>query len=147
MAFLSTPVTYVLLRFCLALEWTGLCQGSWVVARIHRKIVKFKRDEVYIGIAEERATKAITDPMRFDGDDEQKYDVVPGHMYPGVPTLPPDFKGVNRSMEEIEDLEKDLKEKQQEIEARLAHLEVQKDKTLGKSVIIEQNASHGEHSE
>jgi len=145
MAFLSTPVTYVLLKFCLALEWTGLCQGSWVVARIHRKIVKFKRDEVYIGTAEERAAKAIADPLSFDGDDEQKYDVVPGHMYPGVPTLPPDFKGVHRSMEEIEDLEHDLKEKQQEIGARLAQLEVQKNKMLfgTKSVDIEENTSHG----
>merc|ERR1711957_380254 len=26
MAFLSTPVTYVLLRCCLGLEWTGLCK-------------------------------------------------------------------------------------------------------------------------
>jgi hypothetical protein len=26
MAFLSTPVTYVLMRFCLFLEWTGLCE-------------------------------------------------------------------------------------------------------------------------
>merc|ERR1719253_1344913 len=52
MAFLSTPITYVLLRFSLALEWTGLCQGSWVIARIQRRIVKYKRDEVYIGTAE-----------------------------------------------------------------------------------------------
>merc|ERR1711957_686951 len=35
MAFLSTPVTYILLRCCLGLEWTGLCQGSWVIARLH----------------------------------------------------------------------------------------------------------------
>jgi len=73
MAFLSTPVTYGLLRFCLALEWTGLCQGSWVVARAHRKIVKFQRDAVYIGTAEERAAKNM-------GDDYTHLQVGAGHM-------------------------------------------------------------------
>ena len=58
MAFLSTPFTYVLLRWCLFLEWTGLCQGSWVFAMILRKIVGYKRDEVYIGTAEERTAKS-----------------------------------------------------------------------------------------
>merc|ERR1711992_275925 len=62
MAFLSTPLTYILPRFSLGLEWTGLCQGSWVVARVQRKFFShFKRDEVYIGTAEERAAKAHQD--------------------------------------------------------------------------------------
>lgn len=129
MAFLSTPVTFVLLQFCLGLEWTGLCQGSWVVARIHRKIVRFKRDEVYIGTAEERAAHAKAENK--EGDNEEKQNVVPGHMYPGVPTLPPNFSGLHRTLSEIEDLEKDLKERQQEIASRLAELETQKKKLLG----------------
>merc|ERR1712087_523700 len=29
-AFLSNPLTYILLRICLFLESTGLCQGAWV---------------------------------------------------------------------------------------------------------------------
>lgn len=131
MAFLSTPITYILLRFCLGLEWTGICQGSWVVARLHRKIVKFKRDEVYIGTAEERAAKAKANPTKFEGDHEDAMNVKPGHMYPGVPTLPPDFKGVNRTLQEIEELESDLKEKQQEIEDRLTDLAAQKKRMLG----------------
>ena len=52
--FLSSPVTYVLLVICLALEATGICQGAWVLAAIHRKIAGFQRDEIYIGTAEER---------------------------------------------------------------------------------------------
>ena len=28
MAFLSTPITYVFMRFCLFLEWTGLCKHT-----------------------------------------------------------------------------------------------------------------------
>merc|ERR1719272_2821942 len=95
MAFLSTPVTYVLLRFCLGLEWTGLCQGSWVVARIHRKIVKFKRDEVYIGTAEERKAKSQANPMSFDQDESAR--VVAGHLFPGPACLPLTFTGVRRT--------------------------------------------------
>jgi hypothetical protein len=125
MAFLSTPITYVLLRFCLALEWTGLCQGSWVIARFQRRIVKFKRDEVYIGTAEERAAKAKINPA-VSKDDKEKLDVVPGHMYPGVPTLPPDFKGVHHTPEEIDELEKDLMAQKKDIDARLAALQAEK---------------------
>jgi len=136
MAFLSTPITFILLKFCLALEWTGLCQGSWVVARLHRKIVKFKRDEVYIGDAEERAAKAINNP-ELEKDDEEKMDVVPGHMYPGPACLPPDFKGLSHSFDEIEDIEADLIERQQEIENRLAHIQAQKKKMLAESITVD----------
>eukprot|EP00559_Dactyliosolen_fragilissimus_P007834 CAMPEP_0184862762 /NCGR_PEP_ID=MMETSP0580-20130426/7623_1 /TAXON_ID=1118495 /ORGANISM="Dactyliosolen fragilissimus" /LENGTH=431 /DNA_ID=CAMNT_0027360741 /DNA_START=410 /DNA_END=1705 /DNA_ORIENTATION=+ len=126
MAFLSTPVTYVLLRFCLILEWTGLCQGSWVVARIHRKIVKFKRDEVYIGTAEERAVKRAMS----DDEEEEDYNVKPGHMYPGVPTLPPDFSPRMRTLDEINELEIELKEHRDEVDARIQKLEMEKAKLL-----------------
>mmetsp|Transcript_13769 Transcript_13769/g.34603 ORF Transcript_13769/g.34603 Transcript_13769/m.34603 type:complete len:529 (-) Transcript_13769:426-2012(-) len=122
MAFLSTPVTFVLLRFCLGLEWTGLCQGSWVIARLHRRISKFKRDEVYIGTAEERAANAKSNTEVREDD---SLHVVPGHMYPGVPTLPPGVH-VNHSKEEIEELEADLMAQKKAIEARLAALKGEK---------------------
>jgi hypothetical protein len=70
-AFLSNPITYVLLRWCLFLEATGICQGAWVLAAIHKKIAGFQRDEVYIGTAEERAQKEM-------GDSEAP--VGPGHI-------------------------------------------------------------------
>lgn len=60
-AFLSTPFTYVLLRFCLFLESTGLLHGAWVLAAIHKKVAGFHRDEFYIGTAEERAAKKHPD--------------------------------------------------------------------------------------
>ena len=60
-AFLSNPVTYVLLRICLGLEATGICQGAWVIAAITRKISGFQRDEVYIGTAEERKKQEVED--------------------------------------------------------------------------------------
>lgn len=72
MAFLSTPFTYFLLRWCLFLEWTGLCQGSWVVAMVLRKIAGYKRDEVYIGTAEERATGLKNHPNSVAEDEDLK---------------------------------------------------------------------------
>lgn len=65
-AFLSNPFTYVLLRLCLALKATGICNGAYVIAWIHRKIAGFQRDEVYIGTAEERRARAkADDPARL----------------------------------------------------------------------------------
>merc|ERR1712019_288799 len=59
--FLSTPITYILLRICLFLEGTGICNGAWVLAGIHAKIAGFQRDEVYIGTAEERRARGRKD--------------------------------------------------------------------------------------
>jgi hypothetical protein len=53
-AFLSNPITYILLEICLFLEATGLCHGAWVIAAIHKKFAGFQFDEVYVGTAEER---------------------------------------------------------------------------------------------
>jgi len=55
--FFKNPVPYFFLRFCLLLEMTGLLHGAWVIANIIIKISGVKRDEVYIGTAEERADK------------------------------------------------------------------------------------------
>jgi len=133
MAFLSTPLTYVLMQFCLFLEWTGLCQGSWVVARIHRKIVGFKRDEVYIGTAEERAQGLVNKDPTIDAapsKDNDDYNVKPGHMYPGVPTLPPSFRPRMHTLNDIEELEADLKKHRADVDKRLAELEKEKKKLL-----------------
>lgn len=129
MAFLSTPITYVFLRLCLWLEATGLCQGSWVVALIHRKIAGFKRDEVYVGTAEERAAKKKNDPAHID-DSVRSYNVKPGHLYPGVPQLPADFGHRTQTLEELAELEKELKEHRQEVDDRLADLQAKKEKLV-----------------
>lgn len=71
-AFLSNPVTYILLRWCLFLEGTGICQGAWVLADIHKSIAGFKRDEVYIGTAEERSKQSM-------GDDNNRLQIGAGH--------------------------------------------------------------------
>ena len=72
-AFLSNPVTYVLLNICLALEATGICSAAWVIAKVHKSIAGFQYDEVYIGTPEERVAKKKADHER-DIHDE------PGHL-------------------------------------------------------------------
>lgn len=72
-AFLSNPITYVLLRLCLILESTGLCAAAWLIAAVHKKISGFQRDEVYIGTAEERAKGDMRDNTKH-------VPVGPGHM-------------------------------------------------------------------
>merc|ERR1711933_259537 len=66
--FLSTPITYILLRICLFLEGTGICNGAWVLAGIHKSIAGFQRDEVYIGTAEERKARGMKDNSKREID-------------------------------------------------------------------------------
>jgi silicon transporter len=72
-AFLSNPFTYIFLRICLVLEAIGICSGAWVLAAIHKKVAGFQRDEVYIGTAEERAAKDMS-------DDSDQLHLGPGHL-------------------------------------------------------------------
>merc|ERR1711976_751762 len=58
-AFLSNPVVYFFLRFCLFLESTGICAGAWVLARGAELVTGWKTDEHYVGTAEERKAKAL----------------------------------------------------------------------------------------
>merc|ERR1712038_1389320 len=60
-AFLSTPVTYILLRICLFFEWTGICNGAWVIAGIAKSLFGYQLDEVYIGTPEERRARGMKD--------------------------------------------------------------------------------------
>jgi hypothetical protein len=73
-AFLSNPFTYFFLVICLFLEGTGICNGAYVLAAIHKKIAGFQRDEVYIGTAEERAAKELA-------DDYNNLNAGVGHLY------------------------------------------------------------------
>lgn len=45
-AFLNSPITYILLCLALFLEWTGLCHGAWVLARVLKAVRKYQYDEV-----------------------------------------------------------------------------------------------------
>jgi len=60
-AFLSTPITYILLVICLTLEWTGICNGAWVLGAIFKSLFGYQLDEVYIGTPEERKARGQKD--------------------------------------------------------------------------------------
>lgn len=48
LAFMSNPVIYVIIRICLFLEASGICSASWVLARLHKAIVRYQLDELYL---------------------------------------------------------------------------------------------------
>jgi hypothetical protein len=73
-AFLSNPLVYVFLRACMLLEATGICNGAWVLAAIHKKIAGFQVDEVYMGTAEERRSKNME-------DHNEELHLGAGHLY------------------------------------------------------------------
>ena len=60
-AFLSNPLVYLIIRLCLILEATGVCSAAWLLALIHKDIVNYQLDEVFIGTSEERAASAKKD--------------------------------------------------------------------------------------
>ena len=127
-AFLSNPLVYILLRICLFLESTGICAGAWVLAKIHKKIAGFQYDEVYVGTPEERAARAKQTGTTH-ADEEQK-NVVPGHLYPGVPTLPPGFGPPVHTIKEITEMQAQLHQHMRKLEARQRDLELQRQKIL-----------------
>merc|ERR1712110_585600 len=49
LAFMSNPFIYFIIRICLFLEVTGIASAAWVLALIHKSIVHYQPDEVYIG--------------------------------------------------------------------------------------------------
>jgi len=98
-AFMSNPLTYILLRIALAIEFTGICNGAWVLAAIHAKLAGFQRDEAYIGTAEERAAKDM-------GDDYEKLQVGPGHMT----KLPAYVQNAPKSLIELMETDEGVKE-------------------------------------
>eukprot|EP00298_Acanthocystis_sp_HF-20_P029202 c8087_g2_i1.p1 GENE.c8087_g2_i1~~c8087_g2_i1.p1 ORF type:complete len:454 (-),score=88.71 c8087_g2_i1:78-1439(-) len=53
-AFFNSSISYVLLVICLGFQASGICNGAWVIASVHKKIAGFKIDEAYVGTAEER---------------------------------------------------------------------------------------------
>ena len=99
-AFLSNPLTYILLRWCLILEATGICSGAWVLAAIHKKVAGFQRDEVYIGTAEERAAKELAD----DDDASQVGSIGHPRKLPAfADNAPPALKKLINEDKEVED--------------------------------------------
>jgi silicon transporter len=99
-AFLSNPLVYFTLRFCLLLEATGICSAAWLLALIHKRMVGFELDEVFIGTPEERAAK-----HKYQEDHDEELHVEAGHprvqKFPvGTHHLPPQQKATNKKIKE-----------------------------------------------
>ena len=97
-AFLSNPFTYIFLRICLFLEATGICNGAYVIAAVHKRVAGFQRDEVYIGTAEERREKAAA-------DDAKALHMGAGHLYklPGFADAPAQLKTLLKNDASVRD--------------------------------------------
>ena len=74
-AFMANPLTYILLRIALGIEFTGICNGAWVIAATIANLGGYQRDEVYIGTAEERVAKNLD-------DDQSRLNAGKGHIVP-----------------------------------------------------------------
>ena len=48
-AFMSNPMVYWTIRLCLLLEASGICSAAWLLAAVHKYVVGFQPDDVYLG--------------------------------------------------------------------------------------------------
>lgn len=64
-AFLSHHLIYLIIRLCLLLEKSGVCSAAWLLAFVHKSIVNYKLDEVYIGTPDERVAAESTDELKL----------------------------------------------------------------------------------
>jgi hypothetical protein len=62
----------VIIRLCLLLEASSVCSAAWLLALIHKAVVGFQLDEVYIGTPVECA--AAAQKVDDDADDLELYD-------------------------------------------------------------------------
>lgn len=111
-AFLSNPVVYFFLRWCLFLESTGICSGAWVLARIAEKVTGWKTDVHYVGTPEDRK-------LRNRADAEAKYEVGPGHARIPVQAVGADEFDVSNVQSSLNTLEEKMEKLEQDVTARM----------------------------
>ena len=46
--FLNNPIAYAILRLCLLVEMSGICNAAWVTACVYRFVAKYKPDDVHV---------------------------------------------------------------------------------------------------
>ena len=66
--FLSNPLIYLIIRTCLILEASGLCSASWLLARVHKKLVGLQLDQVYRNTGNDKRELAALDLMEASGE-------------------------------------------------------------------------------
>lgn len=58
LVYLGSPISIWIIRLCLLVEGTGICESAWVLARIPAMFVHFKSDDYYIAKAHAAAVDA-----------------------------------------------------------------------------------------
>jgi hypothetical protein len=48
-AFLSSPLSWFIIRFCMWVEMSGICSTAWLIAGVQKKVFGYKLDESYLG--------------------------------------------------------------------------------------------------
>ena len=65
--FLSNPLVYIIIQLCLALEQSGLCSASWILARGQKYLAGYQPDSVYLEAAEAKAAQLREELARKTG--------------------------------------------------------------------------------
>ncbi len=69
LAFMSNPLSFVIIRICMLLEKTGVCSAAWFFALIHRSVVGYQLDEVYLeGLIDDEGTSSLVEPKQEEGE-------------------------------------------------------------------------------
>lgn len=53
-AFLDLRLNYWIIKLCLVVELSGICQSTWVLAMVQKKMMGYELDEVHIGTPGDR---------------------------------------------------------------------------------------------
>lgn len=72
-AFMSNPMVYWTIRLCLLLEASGICSAAWLLAAVHKYVVDFQPDEVYLGASELNADKDLEVDTASEVSSEDEY--------------------------------------------------------------------------
>jgi hypothetical protein len=59
-AFLSNPIVYLVIRWCLLVEKVGICSAAWVLARYHKPLIGYQHDTVYLEGTEKHGFEPVT---------------------------------------------------------------------------------------
>lgn len=63
-AFLDLRLNYWIIKLCLIVELSGICQSTWVLAMVQKKMMGYELDEVYIGTPEDREAECLEKKCR-----------------------------------------------------------------------------------
>ena len=64
LAFMSNPLIYGIIWFCLILEKSGLCSAAWLLATVQKYILCYKADEIYLCTLEKMSD--VENPSSMD---------------------------------------------------------------------------------